>query len=139
MKTWKASSRCWRMHWLPRPTITHPPIAAASSMIRRQMGRHFAIKPPWHLASHVPPEARRLPEDLCQPIEPRVGALIEFFRYFGLNPGGFRYFLHQAAVEQLPSQAVGQQLGDPSAPASVLPRNGYDAKHFLSLTATVIW
>jgi hypothetical protein len=71
-----------------------------------QMGRHFAIKSPWQLASDVPPQARRLPEDLCQPIEPRVGALIESFRYFGLNPGGLRNLFHQAAVEQFPSQVA---------------------------------
>ena len=94
-----------------------------------QMGRHFGIKPAGHGASDVTPQTRRLPEDLRQPIEPRVGALVEFFRHFGLNPGGFRDFFHQAAVEQFPSQAAGQQLGDPCAPASVLSRYGHDAEH----------
>src|SRR5208283_2565456 len=81
--------------------LASPPYNHTVTNLRRlfndpagQMGRHFAIKPAWHVASNVSPQARRLPEDLCQPIEPRVGALIEFFRYLGLNPGRFRDSFH---------------------------------------------
>jgi hypothetical protein len=63
------------------------------------MGRYISIKPARHGASDITPQTRRLPEDLRQPIEPGVGALVEFFRDLGLNPGGFRDFFHQAAVE----------------------------------------
>ena len=121
------------MHWLPRPTITQSPI------LRRlfndpvgQMGRNFSIKPARHGAPDVTPQTRGLPEDLRQPVEPGVGTLIEFLRHLGLDAGGFRDLFHQAAIEQFPSQAASQQLGDPAAPASVLSRHGHDAEHGFS-------
>lgn len=104
-----------------------------------QLGRNFGIKPVRQGASDVSPQPRILPELLSQPVEPRVRALVEFFRYLGLNPGGFRYFSHQAAVEQFPSQVAGQQLGDSSTSASVLSRDGHDAEHGSSFLRARCW
>jgi len=71
-----------------------------------QIRRDFAIEPAGHVPTDVTLHQRVLPKNLGQPVEPRVWALIEFFRHLRRDLGGFRYFFDKAAVEQLPSQAA---------------------------------
>src|SRR5581483_8592471 len=70
-----------------------------------------------------------LPERPRQPVKPGIKAFVVLCRHCGFYSGRLRDLFNQAAVQQLPAEALGEQLANPPAAAAVLPCHGHNPEH----------